>query len=369
MFSRSSKQYSKLPKDEGGVVSVPEPLTLLQQEAYNSVFGHKRNYSPLQQHSYNPNSIKQGAIRSTSKSKTPRGSVVIPEVSQQTCPSGKSPVFDVVRNGKRIKFVPFIVYLNKTRDDYCAHHKTHPYYVWDATVDKYCCSENPEDQLTRLNHLLDALENGVGNVNVNSSNSPNFNLITSEINKIFKFLFPDDTGFGIETDKRNLDIRQKVYEKLDSLISENDTGEPTVPLLSPAFKRLFDNYVAQMARDENLPDIFDPEKAEEVAGKIEKIASDEYFAESKKMPTKAMNKKFIQMVLAALPEYDKQPAALTKDSHSPSTPTTKQTANAKWDQYGGRQHHLKKKYKSKSRTKSKSKSNVNTKRTRRTCRK
>jgi hypothetical protein len=368
MFSnifRSSNQYSKLPKDEDG----PEPLTLLQQEAYNSVFGHKRNYSPLQQHSYNPKSIKQGAIRSTSKSKTQRGSVVIPEVSQQTCPSRKRPVFDVVSNGKRIKIVPFIVYLNKTRDDYCKHDdETYPYYVWDDTIDKYCCSENPEDPLTRLNHLLDALENGVGNVNVNSSNSPNFDVITREINKIFKFLFPDDTGFGIKTDKRNLDIRRKVDEKLDSLISENDTGEPTVPLLSPAFKRLFDNYVAQMARDETLPDIFDPEKAEEVAGKIEKIASDEYFADSKKMPTKAMNKKFIQRVLAALPEYDKQPAALTKDSHSPSTPTTKQTANAKWDQYGGRQHHLKKKYKSKSR-KSKSKSKVNAKRTRRTCRK
>jgi hypothetical protein len=369
MFSRSStKQYSELPKD--GVD--PQPLTLLQQEACNSVFGHKRNYSPLQQHSYNPKSIKQGAIRSTSKSKTPSGSkkvVNISEVSKQTCPSGISPDFDVVSNGKRIKLVPFLRYLYDTRNTYCKN-KTYPNFVWDATIDKYCCSENPEDILTRLNHLLDALENGVGNVNVNSSNSPKFDLIKSEINKIFKFLFPDDTGFDLKTNKRNLAIRQKVEEKLDSLIFENDTGEPTRTLISPEFKRLFDNYVTQMERDKTLPDISDPEKAEEVAVKIETIASNEYSAKYKKMPTETMKANYIRDVLAALPEYYKQPV-LPKDSFSPftPTPTTKKTANAKWARYGGRQHHLKKKYKSKSKPKSKSNSKVNTKNTRRIRRK
>jgi hypothetical protein len=128
-----------------------------------------------------------------------------------------------------------------------------------------------------------------------------------------------------------------------------------------------------MERDKTLPDISDPKKAEEVAVKIETLASNEYSAKYKKMPTETMKANYIRDVLAALPEYYKQPA-LPKDPF----PTTKTTANANWARYGapleagaqwGRQHHLKKKYKSKSKPKSKSKSKVNTKNTRRIRRK
>lgn len=359
-------KYSKLPTDPDTLVPVPVPLIPLQQEAYNSVFEHKRTYRPL--HSYNPTSGTSKTPRDDSKKE-----VHIHEVPKQTC--RKSPVFD--KNGKRIK-VPFRIYLHETRNDYCVSHRLHKHYVWDATIDKYCCSQNPENKLIRLKHLLDVLENGVGNVDVNSSNIQGFDLIKNEINKIFKFLFPDKTGFGFETDQRNFNIREEVNDKLDSLILENDTGEPTVPLLTLALKRLFDNYVAQMALNKTLPDIFNPEKAREVAVIIERIASDEYVKTPEAMgkkPTEAMKEKFIRMTLAALLEYKR-----------PSTRTTTQTANAKWVNYerkgagaaifspvgkgvvgsgGGRKYHLKKKYKSKSKPKSK----VNTKRTRRIRRK
>jgi hypothetical protein len=384
-----STKYSKLPQE--GVD--PQPLTPLQQEAYNSVFGPKRDYSPL--HSYNP----RGSIRR--ESKTPSGSkkaVVIREVSKQTCPSGISPDLDVVNNdGKHIKLVPFIRYLYNTRNTYCKD-KTHSNFVWDATIDKYCCSENPEYVLTRLNHLLNALENGVGNVNVNSGNSHEFDLIKREINKIFKFLFPDDTGFGLETDQRNFDIRVEVEEKLDRLIFENDTGEPTRRLLSPEFIRWFDTYVdfAGKKKDpKNFPDISetrnDPDKALKVANFIENLASKEYHAREGKLPTAEMKHTFIQTVLKnRLPYYNKdvdyRPYAWTEDT----LPTTRDAANIKWEsvytrhatilpseekdgsspaKHGGRQYHLKKKYKLKSRTKSKSKSKVNTKNTRRIRRK
>jgi hypothetical protein len=49
-------------------------------------------------------------------------------------------------------------------------------------------------------------------------------MVKSEINDTFKLLFPDVTGFGIETDKRNLEIRKEVEEKLESLIADNHTG-------------------------------------------------------------------------------------------------------------------------------------------------
>ena len=386
-----STKYSKLPQE--GVD--PQPLIPLQQEAYNSVFGPKRDYSPL--HSYNPSSIKQGSIRH--ESKTPSGSkkaVVIGEVSKQTCPSGKSPDLDVVKDGKPINLVPFLRYLYNTRNTYCKD-QAYPNFVWDATIDKYCCSENPEYVLTRLNHLLNALENGVGNVNVNSGNSHNFDLIKREINKIFKFLFPDDTGFDVdlETNQRNFYIRVKVEEKLDSLIFENDTGEPTVPLVSRQFIRWFNTYVdfAQNKNDpENFPDISEthnnPDKALKVATFIEKLASKQYSAREGKLPTDELKHKFIQDVLKnKLPYYNKdvdyRSYAWTEDI----PPTTKQEANDRWGKYaisprgevldhgspapaspfkhGGRKYHLKKKYKSKSRTKSK----VNTKNTRRIRRK
>ena len=376
-----SSKYSKLPPHvDDTLVSDPIPLIPLQQKAYDSVFKDKQNYSQL--HSYNPKSIKQGAIRRTSE--TPRGSktVVIPEVSQQTCPSGISPDFDVVnKNGKRVKLVPFIRYLYETRNTYCKN-KKYPNYVWDATIDKYCCSESPEDILTRLNHLLDALENGVGNVNINSSVIDTFDEIKNEINKIFKFLFPDDSGFGDEINNRNLDIRRKVEEKLDSLISENDTGLPlpTMPLptmpLSPAFIHWFSTYVdlAQMQNDpENFPDISDisdPQKARKIATVIEIIASKGRITiYTTTPPTAKMKETFIRDVLSKLPDFnpdlDYRSPAWTEDI----PPTTTKMANAIWDKRGGRQYHLKKKYKSKSKSKSKSNSKVNTKNTRRIRRK
>lgn len=343
-------KYSKIPAESDTLVPVPVPLSPLQQEAYNSVFEHKRTYRPL--HSYNPTSGTSKTPRDDSK-KSKKKFHIHEEVPKQTC--RKNPTFDKSKN------VPFRIYLHETRNDYCVSHNPYKHYVWDATIDKYCCSENPEDKLIRLKHLLDVLENGVGNVDVNSSNIQGFDLIKNEINKIFKFLFPDKTGFGFETDQRNFNIRKEVNDKLDSLILENDTGEPTVPLLTPALKRLFDNYVAQRALNKTLPDIFNPEKAREVAVIIERIASDEYVKtpEAKgKKPTEAMKEQFIQMTLAALLEYKRPP-----------TRTTIETANAKWANYdkkgGGRKYHLKKKYKSKSKPKSK----VNTKRTRRIRRK
>ena len=396
-----SNRYSKLPTHHHHVE--PKPLTPLQQKAYNSVFGHKRDYSPLQQqYSYNPSSIKQGSIHR--KSKTPSGSKKVTlKVSRQRCPSGTSPDFRVEdKDGKRIKLVPFLRYLYETRDNYCKN-QSYPNYVWDATIDKYCCSENPEDKMTRLNHLLDALENGVGNVDVNSGNSHNFDLIKSEINKIFKFFFPDDTGFGFETDQRNLDIRVKVEEKLDRLIFENDTGEPTRTLISRQFIHWFDTYVdsADKQKDtENYPDISetrnDPDKALKVATFIEKLASEQYRAREGKPPTDVLKHKFIQDVLNnKLPYYNKdvdyRSYAWTEDI----LPTTRDAANSNWKsvyrrhtmddeeeeeeedevldhgspapaspaKHGGRQYHLKKKYKSKSRTK------FNTKNTRRIRRK
>lgn len=398
-----STGYSKLPTHHHHVEPKPKPLTPLQQKAYDSVFRHKRDYSPLQQqYSYNPSSIKQrqGAIRP--KSKTPSGSKKVTlKVSRQRCPSGTSPDFRVEdKDGKRINLVPFLRYLYDTRNTYCKN-QSYPNFVWDATIDKYCCSENPEDKMTRLNHLLDALENGVGNVDVNSDNSHNFDLIKSEINKIFKFFFPDDTGFDLETDQRNLDIRVEVEEKLDRLIFENDTGEPTRRLLSPEFIRWFDTYVdfADEQKDpENFPDISethnDPDKALKVATFIEKLASKQYSAREGKPPTDELKRKFIQDVLRnKLPYYNKdvdyRSYAWTEDI----LPTTRDAANFNWKslyrrhailpsdkddeeeeedevldhgspaKHGGRQYHLKKKYKSKSRTK------FNTKNTRRIRRK
>lgn len=198
-----------------------EPLTDLQQEAYKSVFNPNREHAPI--HAVHSNKSK------TSKKKGEKHKVQFNEetVSKKECQPGKRPSFDV-RNkfGNSVKIVPFLNYLGERRNMFCKN-KAYPNYVWDASIDKYCCSESPEDVLTRLNHLLDTLENGVGNVNINSSSSSHFDTIKDEINRIFKLLFPDDTGFGDETDKRNFEIRQQVEDKLDSLISGNDTGLPT----------------------------------------------------------------------------------------------------------------------------------------------
>jgi hypothetical protein len=216
--------YSKIPETD--TVSRIEPLTDLQKEAYNSVFNPNRVSQQLQLrlHEYDSKYTKKRAIRNETTSKK---TVMFNEVSKQKCPPGKSPDFHVTdRYGKSVKVVPFLRYLYPNRNTFCKN-KTYPNYVWDASIDKYCCSENPEDILIRLNHLLDTLENGVGNVNINSSISSNFDIIKNEINKIFKLLFPDDTGFGDETDTRNFEIRKEVENKLDSLISENDTGLQT----------------------------------------------------------------------------------------------------------------------------------------------
>lgn len=213
-----STKYLKLSETDSRV----EPLTELQQEAYNSVFNPNRERTPI-------HAVHSSKSKKSSKKGEKHKSIRFNEetVSKKECPPDKRPSFDVKnRFGKSIRIVPFIHYLHDRRNIICRN-ETYPNYVWDASIDKYCCSENPEDILNRLNHLLDTLENGVGNVNINSKNSSNFDIIKNEINKIFKILFPDYSGLGDETDKRNFEIRKEVEDKLDSLISENDTGEQT----------------------------------------------------------------------------------------------------------------------------------------------
>lgn len=194
------------------------PLTPLQQDAYNLVFNPNRVRShELQLHDYHSSSRTKGEIRRRKPSHT-KVNFNEESVSKQSCPSGESPDCPV-------KPIPIPVYLDKSRDKYCKN-KTYPNFVWDANIDKYCCSETPENILTRLNHLMDALEHAVDNVNISQKSINRFTIIKNEINAIFKVLFSDETG-SADANLRNFEIRRNVENKLESLIADNHTGLQT----------------------------------------------------------------------------------------------------------------------------------------------